>query len=77
MVFGDHKGHVKSVAITSDGKHAVSASGDGAVRYWDLDDHRLLINLKLAETPVHCVALSPAELKSFAGAATASCGCST
>jgi WD40 repeat protein len=67
MVFGDHKGRVNGVAISADGKHAVSASWDGSLRYWDLDDHRLLLNLKLGESTVMSVALSPGGTQALSG----------
>src|SRR5437870_1322178 len=36
-IFGPHNNRVNGVAITADGKRAVSASWDGALRYWDLE----------------------------------------
>jgi WD40 repeat protein len=66
-VFGDHRGRVNGVAISADGKHAISASWDGSLRYWDLDDHRLLLNLKLGESPAMSVALSPGGTQVLSG----------
>jgi WD40 repeat protein len=66
-VFGDHKGRVNGVAISADGKHAVSASWDGSLRYWGLDDHRLLLNLKLGDSPAMSVALSPGGTQALTG----------
>src|SRR5438552_17114023 len=34
--FNRHDGHVWSVAVFPDGKHAISAAGDGSVRMWEL-----------------------------------------
>jgi WD40 repeat protein len=55
------------VAISADGKHAISASWDGSLRYWDLDNHRLLLNLKLGESPAMSVALSPGGTQVLSG----------
>jgi WD40 repeat protein len=41
-VFGGHGNRVNGVAISADGKRAVSASWDQTLRYWDLDEHAMI-----------------------------------
>ena len=66
-VFGDHNGRVNGVAINADGTRAISASWDGSLRYWDLDDHRLILHLKLTPSPAMSVALSPGGTQVLSG----------
>jgi WD40 repeat protein len=58
-IFGGHGNRVNGVAISADGKRAVSASWDGSLRYWDLDDHALIRQFAGQGVPVNSVALSP------------------
>jgi WD40 repeat protein len=58
-VFPDHGDLVNGVAITADGKRAVSASWDGNHRYWDLDGHTLIRQFGVDGTAINSVALSP------------------
>jgi WD40 repeat protein len=51
-------GHVRpvvSVAMTPDGRHAVSGGGDASVRWWDLDSGTCLRTLSAHTEPVVCV----------------------
>jgi WD40 repeat protein len=58
-VFDGHGDRVNGVAITADGKRAVSASWDGKLRYWDLDGHTLIRQITGAGSRFNSVALSP------------------
>ena len=42
------------VAVTPDGKRAVSASSDHTLKVWDLDAGRVLRTLKGHSSPVSC-----------------------
>lgn len=56
------KGHtagVHAVAITVDGKHAVSASSDNTVRVWELESGGLVRTLKGHAGGVRAVAITP------------------
>ena len=39
-VLTGHHSYVSGVAVSADGRTAVSGGGDGTVRVWDLADHR-------------------------------------
>jgi len=54
-----HSGPVWSVAVTGDGKRAVSASADGTLKVWELGTGRLLRTLKGHSADVRSVALTP------------------
>ena len=56
--FLDHEGAVNDVAATADGKLAVSASDDGMVGVWDLQQNRLLKRLSGHTAKVVDIALS-------------------
>jgi WD40 repeat protein len=58
-VFDGHGDRVNGVAITADGKRAVSASWDGKLRYWDLDGHTQIRQIAGAGSRFNSVALSP------------------
>ena len=44
--FKGHTGEVLAVAVTSDGRRAVSASSDHTLRVWDLESGQSLRTLK-------------------------------
>jgi WD40 repeat protein len=46
------------VAVTGDGKHAVSASGDNTLKVWDMETGRALRTLKGHSSFVHSVAVT-------------------
>jgi small GTP-binding protein len=56
--FADHSGYVERVAMTADGRRAVSASADKTVRVWDLERGICLITLEGHTGVVYGVAMS-------------------
>ncbi|NLX96920.1 MAG: AAA family ATPase [Rhodopirellula sp.] len=54
-----HREAVKAVAITSDGRHAVSASEDGTIKLWDVDSGTCLRTLQGHGNWVNGVAITP------------------
>jgi WD40 repeat protein len=53
-----HGHRVNGVAISADGKRAVSTSWDGLVRYWNLENGEVIHEMKGHGSPVMSVALS-------------------
>ncbi|HEX4592356.1 MAG TPA: WD40 repeat domain-containing protein [Gemmataceae bacterium] len=58
-VFGGSIPRADALAISADGKRAVSAAADGALRYYDLDEHALIRQIVAHQGQATCVALSP------------------
>jgi WD40 repeat protein len=58
-IFEGHTNRVNGVAISADGKRAVSSSWDTTIRYWDLEEHTLIRQFKGHQNSVMCVAISP------------------
>ncbi len=56
--FRGHKGFVRSVAYSPDGKTLATASGDGTIRLWDAATGKELAILEAGDA-VNCVAYSP------------------
>ena len=54
-----HSGYVLSIAISSDGKYALSGSKDKTLRYWDLQTGKAIKVLKGHKSSVSSVAISP------------------
>lgn len=54
----DHTGYVERVAITSDGRRAISGSADNTVRLWDLEAGQCMLTLKGHTGVVYGVAIS-------------------
>ena len=54
-----HSGEVSAVAVTPDGKQAVSASGDKTLKVWDLETGRALRTLEGHSEFVNGVAVTP------------------
>jgi len=50
---------VNGVAVTANGKRAVSACGDGTVKVWDVDTGRVLRTLEGHSNSVYCVSMTP------------------
>jgi WD40 repeat protein len=55
-----HSHSVSGVAVTSDGKRAVSASGDHTLKVWDLDSGPLVATFH-CDGPAHCCAFVDAQ----------------
>jgi len=53
-----HTDWVKAVALTPDGRLAVSASDDGTLIMWDLATGQVQLKLK-TNAPLWCVAIAP------------------
>ena len=58
-VFTGHTLRVNGVAISADGKRAVSASWDKSLRYWDLEEHALIRQFAGHTGLVMSVAIAP------------------
>jgi len=54
-----HKGWVRSLAVSPDGKVLVSASDDQTIKFWDLATGRNFRTVKGHSGPVRCVTFSP------------------
>ena len=54
-----HKGWVRSLTVSPDGKVLVSASDDQTIKFWDLSTGRNFRTLKGHTGGVRCVAFSP------------------
>jgi len=63
-----HTGRVYSVAVSPDGKWAVSGSGDKTVKIWDLETGECRATLEGHTGEVHCVAVTPDGKRILSGA---------
>jgi len=54
---GGHTDSVYGVAVTPDGKRAVSASRDNTLKVWDLDTYVLLVTFH-CDAPANCCAFA-------------------
>lgn len=63
-----HDGPVEDVAITPDGRAALSASADGTVIQWNLQTGQALNRFDGHNSPVHSVALLPDGARALSGA---------
>jgi WD40 repeat protein len=57
-VFAGHRDRVNGVAVTADGKRALSASWDGALRLWDLENGQVIREMKGQNGPLMSVTFS-------------------
>jgi WD40 repeat protein len=64
-----HDGSVAAVAVSADGRHAVSGGRDGAVRVWDLDSGATLHTLTGHIGEVYAVAVSADGRRAVSGGA--------
>jgi WD40 repeat protein len=58
-VLQGHTSPVIAVAVTSDGRRAVSASGDKTLRLWDLESGQTIHTLQGHTASVNAVAVTP------------------
>jgi WD40 repeat protein len=65
--FEGHTGEISSIAITLDGRNAVSASWDGSLRIWDLASGATLRTLKGHTGCVNAVVLTPDGMRAVSG----------
>ena len=59
QILAGHTDQVRAVAVTPDGKRAVSGSSDGTVRVWDLATQREQASLTSDDRQVFAVAVTP------------------
>ena len=62
-----HKSRVKAVAITSDGKKALSGSGDNTLKLWDLESRMEIFTLSGHKGEIIAVAITPDGKKAVSG----------
>ena len=62
-----HQGSVLAVAVSADGRRAVSGGGDGTVRVWDLDTGTAMRALTGHDRAVGAVAVSPDGRRAVSG----------
>jgi formylglycine-generating enzyme required for sulfatase activity len=62
-----HSGAVKCVALTPDGKRAISGSDDKTLKVWDTDSGKLLRTFQGHSRYVYCVALTPDGKRAISG----------
>ena len=65
--FTGHKGYVSSIALTGDGRFALSGGLDFSVRFWDLPGGQELRSFKGHHWPVDLVAMTPDGHYGFSG----------
>ena len=64
-----HEGDIYSVAISNNGSHALSGGIDGTVRYWDLENERIVRVMTGHGAAVISVAISPDGKRALSGGA--------
>ncbi|WP_235018952.1 WD40 repeat domain-containing protein [Tolypothrix sp. NIES-4075] len=64
-----HKDRVKAVAVTPDGKLAISGAADGTLKLWNLQSGDELLTLKGHRGWVNAVAVTPDGKKIISGSA--------
>jgi WD40 repeat protein len=57
--FEGHTSWVHAVALTSNGRVAISGSGDGTLRAWDLESNRSVQSFARHRRPIRSVAITP------------------
>lgn len=67
-VMGEHKNRVNGVAISTDGKRALSASWDGVLRYWDVEKGEMIREMRGHQSPyINSVTLSANGKRALSG----------
>jgi WD40 repeat protein len=66
-LFGGHRNRVNGVAIRADGKRALSASWDGVIRYWNLENGELIQEMPGHRNAIMSVALSADGKRALTG----------
>jgi WD40 repeat protein len=66
-IFGGHGSRVNGVAISADGKRALSASWDGVLRYWNLENGELLREMQGHGNAIMSVVLSADGKRALSG----------
>src|SRR5262249_54031956 len=61
--FVGHTGHIRHIAVSRDGKHALTASMDNTARLWDIDNGKELKKLAGHTSWAWTVAFSPDEAR--------------
>ena len=72
-----HSNSVTGVAITPDGRRAVSASDDNTLRIWDLESGQTIRTLEGHSGRVSGVAITPDGRRAISASGTKRCGCGT
>lgn len=65
--FDAHGGPVRSVAVSSDGRQALTASFDTSIILWDLAEQTVLVELNGHDAAVNAVAFSPDDQRALSG----------
>ncbi|MFM6868912.1 MAG: WD40 repeat domain-containing protein, partial [Dolichospermum sp.] len=65
-----HSHWVRAIAVTPDGKTAISGSGDNAIKTWDLETGQEKLTLKNHSYWVYAIAVTPDGLTVVAGEAS-------
>lgn len=65
--FAGHRGYILSVAVSGDGRCAVTGSDDGTARLWDVASGRELHRFESHGAAVLCVAFSPDDRRIISG----------
>jgi WD40 repeat protein len=66
-LFAGHGDRVNGVAISTDGKRALSASWDGALRYWNMEKGELILEMRGHENALMSAALSADGKRALTG----------
>jgi WD40 repeat protein len=61
-----HEGGVWAVAVTGDGRYAVSGSDDQTLKVWDLSSGQVVASF-CGDSAIHCCAIAPDKRTIIAG----------
>jgi serine/threonine protein kinase len=67
VCFEQHTGGVRSVAVSANNRHVLSAGDDCVVRLWDLETGLEIHRFVEHSAPVNCIAFSPDGLRAISG----------